>query len=50
MIDEFQDTSRMQWNNFFPLIKESNDKGGRNLIVGDVNKVFIDGEIQTGNC
>ena len=38
MIDEFQDTSRMQWNNFFPLIKESNDKGGRNLIVGDVKQ------------
>lgn len=38
MIDEFQDTSRMQWSNFFPLIKESNDKGGRNLIVGDVKQ------------
>ncbi|WP_455505401.1 UvrD-helicase domain-containing protein [Coprobacter sp.] len=38
MIDEFQDTSRMQWCNFFPLIKESNDKGGCNLIVGDVKQ------------
>lgn len=38
MIDEFQDTSRMQWSNFSPLIKESNDKGGRNLIVGDVKQ------------
>ena len=38
MIDEFQDTSQMQWNNFFPLIKESNDKGYQNLIVGDVKQ------------
>lgn len=38
MIDEFQDTSGMQWNNFRPLIEESlaHDRG--NLIVGDVKQ------------
>lgn len=38
MIDEFQDTSRSQWNNFLPLLKESISKGGHNLIVGDVKQ------------
>ncbi|MCC8155306.1 MAG: UvrD-helicase domain-containing protein [Tannerellaceae bacterium] len=38
MIDEFQDTSSMQWNNFRPLVAESlaNNKG--NLIVGDIKQ------------
>jgi len=31
MIDEFQDTSRMQWNNFKPLIGESLASGNFNL-------------------
>lgn len=38
MIDEFQDTSRMQWDNFKPLIDESLASGNFNLIVGDVKQ------------
>ncbi len=38
MIDEFQDTSGMQWNNFRPLIEESLSAGRDNLIVGDVKQ------------
>ncbi|NLX65433.1 MAG: UvrD-helicase domain-containing protein [Bacteroidales bacterium] len=38
MIDEFQDTSRMQWENFRPLIAESLASGNLNLIVGDVKQ------------
>lgn len=38
MIDEFQDTSGMQWNNFRPLIEESLAHSRTNLIVGDVKQ------------
>ena len=38
MIDEFQDTSRMQWRNFRPLIKESLACRRPNLIVGDIKQ------------
>ena len=38
MIDEFQDTSGMQWSNFRPLIEESLSHGRTNLIVGDVKQ------------
>lgn len=38
MIDEFQDTSGMQWSNFYPLVKDSLSTGNRNLIVGDVKQ------------
>lgn len=38
MIDEFQDTSGMQWNNFRPLIEESLAHERTNLIVGDVKQ------------
>lgn len=38
MIDEFQDTSGMQWNNFRPLVEESLAQGKANLIVGDVKQ------------
>ncbi len=38
MMDEFQDTSRMQWENFRPLIDESLASGNFNLIVGDVKQ------------
>jgi ATP-dependent exoDNAse (exonuclease V) beta subunit len=38
MMDEFQDTSRMQWNNFRPLIEESLAHRRSNLIVGDVKQ------------
>ena len=38
MIDEFQDTSDMQWQNFRPLVAESLSHGNFNLIVGDVKQ------------
>ncbi len=38
MIDEFQDTSRMQWENFKPLIKNSLSENNTGLIVGDVKQ------------
>ena len=38
MIDEFQDTSHMQWKNFCPLIGESMANDEDNLIVGDVKQ------------
>lgn len=38
MIDEFQDTSKMQWANFRPLLKESLAHACDNLIVGDVKQ------------
>ena len=38
MIDEFQDTSGMQWGNFLPLLEESLSHGRDNLIVGDVKQ------------
>lgn len=38
MIDEFQDTSRLQWKNFKPLVVESLASEADNLIVGDVKQ------------
>ncbi len=38
MIDEFQDTSRMQWNNFKLLLLEGLSQGTNSLIVGDVKQ------------
>ncbi len=38
MIDEFQDTSAVQWDNFYPLIKESIANNNRSIIVGDVKQ------------
>lgn len=35
MIDEFQDTSRMQWDSLFPLIENSDSENKINLGVGD---------------
>lgn len=35
MLDEFQDTSRLQWLNLIPLIRESLGHGNENFIVGD---------------
>ncbi len=35
LLDEFQDTSRLQWLNLIPLIHESLSKNNQNLIVGD---------------
>lgn len=38
LIDEFQDTSRLQWDNFRPLLEESMSSGHENIIVGDVKQ------------
>ena len=38
MIDEFQDTSRLQWSNFVPLLKETVSQGNESMIVGDVKQ------------
>ncbi len=38
MIDEFQDTSSLQWQNFAPLVRESMANGNDDLIVGDVKQ------------
>lgn len=38
LLDEFQDTSTIQWDNFRPLVKESSDSNNDNLIVGDVKQ------------
>ena len=35
LIDEFQDTSSMQWDNLRPLVTESMSRGNGNLIIGD---------------
>lgn len=38
MIDEFQDTSSMQWGNFRPLVVNSLSEGNEAMIVGDVKQ------------
>jgi ATP-dependent exoDNAse (exonuclease V) beta subunit len=38
MIDEFQDTSILQWNNFQPLIDNCMAEGHDNMVVGDVKQ------------
>ncbi|MDH5365822.1 MAG: UvrD-helicase domain-containing protein [Cyclobacteriaceae bacterium] len=38
LIDEFQDTSGFQWQNFSPLIYNSLSEGNKNLLVGDVKQ------------
>jgi ATP-dependent helicase/nuclease subunit A len=40
LIDEFQDTSGMQWKNFQPLIINSLDQGYPSLVVGDVKQAI----------
>ena len=40
LIDEFQDTSTLQWNNLIPLVHESLSVGGQNLIVGDAKQAI----------
>ncbi len=40
LIDEFQDTSGLQWQNFFPLIVNSLDQGYPSLVVGDVKQAI----------
>ena len=38
LLDEFQDTSSVQWSNFSPLLHNSDSQGNENLIVGDVKQ------------
>ncbi|MGQ8335038.1 UvrD-helicase domain-containing protein [Sunxiuqinia sp. A32] len=40
MIDEFQDTSGLQWNNFLPLINNSLSEDNFSLLVGDVKQAI----------
>lgn len=40
LIDEFQDTSSMQWKNFLPLLSNSLDQGYTSLVVGDVKQAI----------
>ena len=39
-IDEFQDTSKVQWRNLKPLIEESLSKGGSLFTVGDLKQAL----------
>ena len=38
LLDEFQDTADIQWENFRPLLHGSIDSGNRSLVVGDVKQ------------
>lgn len=38
LIDEFQDTSQMQWKNLVPLLLESLGSSRQNLVIGDVKQ------------
>lgn len=38
LLDEFQDTSTMQWKNFIPLVRNSVADGKKSLVVGDVKQ------------
>ncbi len=38
LIDEFQDTSKMQWGNLNKLLRESESRGEDNLIIGDAKQ------------
>ncbi|MFN3840322.1 MAG: UvrD-helicase domain-containing protein, partial [Cyclobacteriaceae bacterium] len=40
LIDEFQDTSELQWSNFYPLISNSLDQGYPSMVVGDVKQAI----------
>lgn len=40
LIDEFQDTSRMQWHNLIPLIGNALGYGAKNLVVGDAKQAI----------
>jgi ATP-dependent helicase/nuclease subunit A len=38
LIDEFQDTSSLQWKNFLPLLANGLDQGYLSMVVGDVKQ------------
>lgn len=49
LIDEFQDTSKMQWQNLVPLVIEGVSRGGDSLVVGDGKQAiyrFRQGDVQ----
>ncbi|MBK6965740.1 MAG: UvrD-helicase domain-containing protein [Bacteroidales bacterium] len=49
LIDEFQDTSVLQWNNLLPLVENSLSHDGSNMIVGDGKQAiyrFRNGEVE----
>jgi ATP-dependent exoDNAse (exonuclease V) beta subunit len=49
LIDEFQDTSVLQWDNLLPLIEESLANGQFNMLVGDAKQAiyrFRHGEVE----
>jgi len=49
LIDEFQDTSILQWYNLLPLIEESLSYGNFNMLVGDAKQAiyrFRSGEVE----
>jgi ATP-dependent exoDNAse (exonuclease V) beta subunit len=40
LIDEFQDTSSLQWLNLLPLIENSLSQGGMSMVVGDAKQAI----------
>ncbi len=38
LLDEFQDTSKLQWKNFKPLLEESLSQGQESIVVGDAKQ------------
>lgn len=40
MIDEFQDTSKMQWGNFLPIVSNVLAEGGYGLTIGDMKQAI----------
>lgn len=38
LLDEFQDTSKIQWESIFPLIYDSDAQNHQNIIVGDIKQ------------
>jgi len=49
LIDEFQDTSMLQWQNLIPLLEESLAKNNLNMLVGDAKQAiyrFRNGEVE----
>ena len=49
LIDEFQDTSVIQWNNLIPLLENSLASSNTNLLVGDAKQAIYrwrDGEVE----
>jgi len=38
MLDEFQDTSNLQWRNLRPLLENSLSEGNKSMVVGDVKQ------------